>query len=312
MKYFLIIVLAGLLVTGCSKENKSNKAGEKMQTFVIDISQYARTLDPDFIIIPQNGAELAFLNLDPEEGTFADYLNAVDGFGIEELFYDSELAVDEERLSMLRTLQPLKKIMIADYIVNNSYYDDATQRSLDEGFICFPRMSDNYDYTEIPDTVINENDNDVLELSDAQNFLYLISTNNFSSKQQMIDALAATNFDIILIDLFFDDTPFTSSEIAQLKTKANGGKRLVISYINVGAAENYRYYWQEDWKLHHPGWLKKSYEGYEDEVWVKFWEQDWQDIIYGNEDSYIKKIIDAGFDGAYLDNVECYYFLYFD
>jgi cysteinyl-tRNA synthetase len=45
---------------------------------------------------------------------------------------------------------------------------------------------------------------------------------------------------------------------------------------------------------------------------VKFWKDDWQEIIYGNEDSYIKKIIDAGFDGAYLDNVEAYYFLYFD
>jgi cysteinyl-tRNA synthetase len=83
----------------------------------------------------------------------------------------------------------------------------------------------------------------------------------------------------------------------------------VISYINIGAAENFRYYWKEDWKLHEPDWLAKPYEGYEDEIWVNYWDGAWQDIIYGNDGSYMKKIVDAGFDGAYLDNTEAYYFL---
>ena len=105
---------------------------------------------------------------------------------------------------------------------------------------------------------------------------------------------------------------YSLRNIDQLKTKQNGGQRLVISYINVGAAEKYRYYWQDKWKLHRPLWLKKEYEGYEDEIWVKFWKKDWEEIIYGNDESYIKKIINSGFDGAYIDNVEAYYFLYFD
>jgi cysteinyl-tRNA synthetase len=64
--------------------------------------------------------------------------------------------------------------------------------------------------------------------------------------------------------------------------------------------------------LHHPDWLKKKYDGYVDEIWVEFWNDEWKSIIYGNDNSYIKKIINAGFDGAYLDNVEGYYSLYFD
>ena len=56
--------------------------------------------------------------------------------------------------------------------------------------------------------------------------------------------------------------------------------------------------------------LKKKYDGYTDEFWVNFWEKEWQTIIYGNDNSYMKKIITAGFDGAYLDNVEAYYFLF--
>lgn len=110
---------------------------------------------------------------------------------------------------------------------------------------------------------------------------------------------------------FFDGVEFTSSEINQLKIKANGGKRLVISYINIGSAEKFRYYWGKNWGLHHPSWLKRKYDGYDDEFWVKFWKKEWQQIIYSNNNSYMKKIINAGFDGAYLDNVEAYYFLYY-
>ena len=69
------------------------------------------------------------------------------------------------------------------------------------------------------------------------------------------------------------------------------------------------YYWRKPWTINDPSWLKKKYDGYENEVWVEYWNQEWQDIIYGNDDSYTRKVIDAGFDGVYLDNVEAYYFL---
>jgi cysteinyl-tRNA synthetase len=39
---------------------------------------------------------------------------------------------------------------------------------------------------------------------------------------------------------------------------------------------------------------------------VKYWEKDWQNIIYGNDNSYSKKILNAGFDGVYLDIIEAF------
>ncbi|MCH8331434.1 MAG: endo alpha-1,4 polygalactosaminidase [Bacteroidetes bacterium] len=311
MKHLTFLLLIFLFLS-CSKEKKADKAGEKMQVFVIEISDYARGLDPDFIVIPQNGIELAFDYLDPADGTHPAYMAAVDGFGVEELFYDGDLSPDNERLSMLQELPESKKVMVAEFVSDNSNINDAINRNIEEGFICFPRTNNNYDYLEILDTVVDENSNDITSLQEAQNYLYLISTDNFSSKADMITAISATNFDVILIDLFFEEVELTFNEVQQLKTKANGGKRLAIAYMNIGSAENYRYYWQEDWKLHRPNWLKKAYEGYDDEIWVKFWNEDWRDIIYGNDNSYTKKIVDAGFDGTYLDNVEAYYFLYFD
>lgn len=283
-----------------------------MQEFVIAIADYARAQKPGFIIIPQNGSELAFNYLWQPDGINSAYLNAIDGFGIEELFYYNTYKPDQERLEMLRELVQYKPVMVSEMVSDNNSISHAYQVNAAEGFLCFVRDADNYYYNKIPDTLINANSDDVNGLSQAKNYLYLIGADGFATKTDFLNAIAATNFDVVLIDLFFGDESLTSADLQSIRYKANGGKRLLISYISIGSAENYRYYWQESWKQHHPCWLKKEYDGYPDEFWVKFWKQEWKDIIYGNNDSYIKRIIDAGFDGAYLDNVEAYYSLYFD
>jgi len=312
MKKLILFIFILLAIISCRKEKRSNKAALKMQEFIVNISNYARGLDHNFIIIPQNGIELAFSNCDTTEGFNSTFMSAIDGVGVEALFYEGDLSADDGRLSMATQIKNAsKKVLVADYLNNDANIADAIQQNKLHGFICYPRSSENYDYKFIPDSAINENANDINTLQDAQNYLYLINTDNFSSKQDMLTAITATNFDVVLIDMDFNEEPLTTAEITQLKTKANGGKRLLISYINVGAAENWRYYWKSKWNTIHPCWMKRKYDGYADERWVKFWDNDWQEIIYGNDDSYIKKIIDAGFDGAYLDNVEAYYFLYF-
>lgn len=283
-----------------------------MRAFVIEISEYAKSKQPGFLIIPQNGIELCFNYESISDGISSDYLNAIDGVGIEELFYNFGVAEEDGRIAQAEAIGLTKPVFVADYVNPNSFLSDAFAQNDARGFIAFPRSADGYDYQFIPSTVHNENANDIINLTDAQNFLYLISTSNYPTKTAFLNAIAASNFDVVLIDLFYGDEALTQTEVASLKTKANGGKRLVIAYMNIGAAETYRYYWQEKWKKGHPGWLKKEYDGYPDEYWVKFWKKDWKDIIYGNDDSYTQKILNAGFDGVYLDNIEGYYNLYFD
>jgi len=82
--------------------------------------------------------------------------------------------------------------------------------------------------------------------------------------------------------------------------------------MNIGAAENWQNYWKPDCKFGNPKWLYKKYKGYDNEIYVKFWDANWQKLIYGNEESYTQKIIYAGFNGVFLDNVEAYYNLYND
>lgn len=311
MRILSSVVLA-LLVFSCSKEKRSADAAVKMREFVIELSEYAKGQDPNFLIVPQNGIELCFNYETLSDGISSDYMNAIDGVGIEELFYNFGPAEDDGRIAQAEAIGTTKSVLVADYVNPDSYLADAFAQSDSRGFIPFPRAANGYDYQFIPTSVHNENTNDINSLKDAQNFLYLISTSTYGTKSEFVDAIAATNFDVVLIDLFFGDEELTATDVQALKTKANGGKRLVIAYMNIGAAETYRYYWEDDWKKGRPGWIEKEYDGYPDEYWVKFWKKDWKAIMYGNDASYTKKLLNAGFDGAYLDNIEAYYHLYYD
>lgn len=311
MRNNVILLILSLFLSSCFKEKHSDEAGHKMQNFVINISNYARGIDPDFIIIPQNGVELAYNNLEPAEGLNEEYLNAIDGFGVEELFYNGSYKPDGERIPLLQELKDSKRVLVSEYITDDSEIENAFSLNNAEGFVCFPRTKNNYDYLSIPETIQFSNADSITSLSQVKNYLYLISTDNFPTKKDMLDAIAETNFDLIIIDLFYEEFQLSRLEVNALKKKANGGTRLVIAYMNVGSAENYRYYWDDNWGLHHPTWIKRRYSGYKDEYWVKFWISEWQEIIYGNPNSYTSRILESEFDGAYLDNVEAYYFLYY-
>ncbi len=312
VNFFGLLFVGLLLGVSSCKTHRSKVRGERMQDFVIELSAYAKSKSPNFIIIPQNGPELFFDQVNADAALNQQFLAAVDGIGVEELFYNGDLMVDDYRLAMLQQIAAFKKVMVADYLNNDASFNDAWFRAENESFIAFPRVSANYDYKLIPSTVHNENALDVTTLQQAQNYLYLISTNGFATKTDFLTAIQQTNFDAIIIDAFWGDSWLSAAEVESLKTKANGGKRLVIAYMSIGSAENYRYYWKDNWKLHRPNWLKKTYDGYPDEFWVKYWKKEWKNIIFGNDDAYTDHIIHQGFDGAYLDNVEAYYFLVYD
>ena len=153
----------------------------------------------------------------------------------------------------------------------------------------------------------HENAQDIVRLSDAQNFLYLLNCERFSSKAAFLDAVSATNYDLLILDLFFeDDMAFTAEEVEQLKRKANGGKRLVICYMSIGEAEDYRYYWQSEWKRDKPAWLARENPEWRGNYKVRYWDPAWQEIICGAGDSYLNRILAAGFDGVYLDVVDAF------
>lgn len=182
---------------------------------------------------------------------------------------------------------------------------DSYQKNATAGYVSYAAIHRSLDV--IPDAVPhNMNTNNITSLSQVKNFLYLINPESYPSKAAFIAAVTATNYDAIIMDLFLNNEPFTASEIEQLHTKANGGKRIVICYMSIGEAEDYRYYWQEAWTNSKPAWIAAENPDWPGNYKVKYWNEEWQGIIYKNQDSYLNKILTAGFDGVYLDIIDAF------
>lgn len=97
-----------------------------------------------------------------------------------------------------------------------------------------------------------------------------------------------------------DKNKFTKQQISDIK---NSGK-YAISYISIGEAEDYRYYWKQEWKTIAPEWLGPVNPRWPGNYKVKFWIKEWQDIIF----NYIDTIVSQGFDGIYLDIIDAWYY----
>ncbi len=76
--------------------------------------------------------------------------------------------------------------------------------------------------------------------------------------------------------------------------------------MSIGEAEDYRYYWKSTWNSNPPSWVERENPDWEGNYKIRYWDPRWKAIISGNDDSYLKKILDAGFDGVYLDIIDAF------
>jgi cysteinyl-tRNA synthetase len=289
---------------------------QAMRDFVIGISNVAKTENPNFLIIPQNGIELITNDGEDNGPINLAFLNAIDGHCQEDLYYgyDSDnQATSNNDNAYLRGFLNIskgngKQILVTDYCSSTGKMDDSYAKNNTQGYISFAdnhRELDNI--PTYPTSIIRENNARIQELSSIKNFLYLINPDGFQTKASFINAVTATNYDLLIMDLFFHDgQAFTSEEIIQLKSKANRGTRLVICYMSIGEAEDYRYYWNSTWQNNKPSWLEAENRDWPGNYKVKYWDSAWQEIIFGNNDSYLNKILNTHFDGVYLNIIDAF------
>lgn len=315
---FLIFLAAcgdGSNSTDSSGDDSISDYREAMREFVIGISDYAKDIKSNFLIIPQNGIELVSLNGESDGTQASQYLAAIDGNGQEDLFYgydEDNVATGSEDSQYLSELLDISKnsgntILVTDYCSTNSYVDDSYSKNAAEGYISFAASERDLNvipaYPSVPN---NENNSSVSTLNDVKNFLYLLDPSNYASKEDFMSAITATNYDLLIMDLYFNETAFTADDITALRSKANGGSRLILCYMSIGEAEDYRYYWNDGWTAGNPSWIKEENPDWEGNYKVAYWSSEWQSIIYGNDDSYLKKILNAGCDGVYLDIIDAF------
>ena len=109
---------------------------------------------------------------------------------------------------------------------------------------------------------------------------------------------------MLILDLFFQGREWTGEEIGNLKKKKHGGDRLVLAYMSIGEAEDYRWYWHREWADSPPVWLDEENPFWKGNYKVRYWEEEWGRILMGSPDSYLDKILAARLDGAYLDIID--------
>jgi len=308
-----------ITLSGCNKNDnplpENMDYRQEMRNFVIELSEYSKNINENFIIIPQNGQELITDNGESSGNLQTEYINSFDATGRESMFYgyykDDKETPDEDKNPLLNLCllceQNEIEVLTTDYCSTHSKMDDSYSQNEQNGFISF--AANERELNNIPDypvNVYNENINDISEISQAKNFLYLINSENFENKQDFINAVSTTNYDLIIMDLYHNEDKFTESEINQLKIKNNGAKRLVVCYMSIGEAEDYRFYWNSEWEEGNPIWLQEENPEWKGNFKVRYWETDWKNIIFGNENSYLAKILNVGFDGVYLDIIDAF------
>ncbi len=125
------------------------------------------------------------------------------------------------------------------------------------------------------------------------------------------ERVAASPFDLVVVDYSRDGTEagrFSPADVERMKQMPGGGRRVILAYMSIGEAEDYRYYWNDAWKKPktRPAWLDDVNPDWEGNFKVRYWDPDWQRIIMGAPNAYLDRIIAAGFDGVYLDIIDAF------
>ncbi|MDP8257396.1 MAG: endo alpha-1,4 polygalactosaminidase [Candidatus Alcyoniella australis] len=145
-------------------------------------------------------------------------------------------------------------------------------------------------------------DGDDIDLSAVDDWTYWLSD---------IDLLELGNsaFDLAVIDYSQggeESGEWSPEQIADLRASA-GGDKLALAYLSIGEAEDYRFYWDQDWLDQPPDWLGPENPDWTGNYKVRYWMDGWQRLILG-QNGYLERIMDMGFDGVYLDIIDAYEF----
>jgi cysteinyl-tRNA synthetase len=142
-------------------------------------------------------------------------------------------------------------------------------------------------------------------LADVSHWLYILDVD---LEPHTVDQIAASAHDMVVLDFIPSEENNTDYPMAEVVEQLHDAPHptLVIAYIDIGQAEDFRTYWQEGWGVGDPEWIAgEDPDGWEGNFPVAFWYDEYREIWVG-EDGILQQILDAGFDGVYLDWIEAY------
>jgi cysteinyl-tRNA synthetase len=302
----LVISLLLVMSSGCLQlwEEEPTHV-EEMRSLVQGISSYARDRDPDFIVVVANGEDLAIDGGRTAKG----FLASIDGVAREDLYFGSgglDIPTPWSRIESMASRLNVSKdagkvVMAVDRCSQPGYIWDASKWAESMGFLYYASNTDDMDtIPDYPADPHGANRGNVSSLSQARNLVVLAATNGHDSRAEYLESLRQTNFDVLVIDAFYNKTPLTTQEVNSLRVKKDGGTRLVVAVVGLGQVDERQAVWKEQYVYQPPGWLGKDVTGEDGKHWVKYWEKDWRNVLFKSEGSWLDQVLDLGFDGVYL------------
>ncbi len=199
-----------------------------MRDFVMDIAQYAHSHQSGFIVIPQNGQELLTMDGEPDGNVASSYVSSIQGQGREDLYFGysgDDMPTPASETDWMESFLDLAEengveVLVTDYCSTQAYVDSSYEWSQERGYVSFAA-----DHRELDDIPVypsqpwNCNTEDVQDLSDARNFLYLIDDSGFSSVDEFVNELSATDYDLLIVDLFCCGQQLSPDQVEALGTR---------------------------------------------------------------------------------------------
>lgn len=93
------------------------------------------------------------------------------------------------------------------------------------------------------------------------------------------DAIARTNAALVVTewaDYSGTEAPYTPARLDRMR---GGDDKLIVSYLSIGEAETYRYYWKSAWQRDRPDWIGEPDPEWEGNIKVRYWDPDWQRVV---------------------------------
>ena len=152
-----------------------------------------------------------------------------------------------------------------------------------------------------------------VKIDEVKSWAYNIQKVNTARQR---DELVGTHFDMYVLEPVVTEKGKENFGISGLikdikeYNKTNYNKEpIVLAYVDIGQAEDWRWYWQNGWGVGNPDWIVTTDpDNWEGNYPVAYWHPAWQKIViygYGGK-SHVQEILKAGFDGIYMDWVEAF------
>jgi len=150
-------------------------------------------------------------------------------------------------------------------------------------------------------------------LSHVKTFSYLLQNLDSNGIQK---ELSESHYDMYILEPCVTEKgnetfPIRSliEEIRHYNRTTYNKEPIILAYVDIGQAEDWRWYWKNGWEPGSPEWIVAvDPDDWEGCYPVAYWYPEWEDIvIYGAHGmSHLEAILQYDFDGIYMDWVEAF------